>query len=190
MDKIRGASGESGDVRVTQLHQEKNIGICLNFGIAQARGKYWFKMDDDDFYGPNYLLDMVQLAETADFHIMGKPPAFIFLENEDQIYLRGSYNRSQFTIGENLDAHLCGATLAGRRDRFPGFSESHRACVDTDFVESGKASDRALLCADIWNFVAFRAADKGKHTWRHDDEGLKKNAVLFCKGLQLEKVMI
>jgi glycosyltransferase involved in cell wall biosynthesis len=190
MDKIRVASGESADVRVTQLHQEKNIGVCLNFGIDQARGKYWFKMDDDDFYGPNYLLDMVQLAETADFHIMGKPTAFVYLESEDKVYLRNKARNVAFTIGSPHTLHLCGATLAGRRDRFPGFSESHRACVDTDFVESGKASNRALLCADIWNFVAFRAADKGKHTWRHDDEGIKKNAVLFCEGLQLEKVMI
>jgi hypothetical protein len=38
--------------------------------------------------------------------------------------------------------------------------------------------------------VAFRAADKEWHTWRHDDEGIAKNAAPFCKGLQLEKIMI
>ena len=190
MTSVHDRSSQFPEVRVIQLHQEKNIGVCLNVGVAQAGGKYWFKMDDDDFYGPNYLLDMVQLAETTDFHIIGKPPAFIFLESEGQVYLRGKAHRSQFSIGATHTSHLCGATLGGRKDLFSGFSEDHRACVDTGFVENGKAMNQTLLTGDFWNFVAFRAADKGRHTWRHDDEGIVKNAAPFCKGLQLEQIMI
>jgi glycosyltransferase involved in cell wall biosynthesis len=178
------------DVRIFQVHQEKNIGTCLNFGVTQARGKYWFKMDDDDFYGTNYLLDMVHLARAADFDIMGKPPGFIYLEEEDRIYLRDKAVGSQYTIGSMNTSQLCGATLGGRRDLFTGFSESHRACVDTDFVEDAKAMGQTVMFGDIWNFIAFRATDKRRHTWRHDDEGITEKASPFCKGLCLEKIMI
>ena len=178
------------NVHVFQVHQEKNIGACLNFGIAQAKGKYWFKMDDDDYYGANYLQDWVHLAETADFQIMGKPPAFIYLEEKDKLFLRNKALWTQLTIGSMGAPHLCGATLGGRREYFQEFSENHRACVDTDFVEKGRTTDRALLVGDIWNFVAYRARDKQRHTWRNDDEGIMHHAIPFCDGLNLDKVMV
>lgn len=189
MSEVQRLVDEFPDVHVFQMHQEKNIGTCLNFGVAQTKGKYWFKMDDDDLYGPNYLLDMIHLAEAADFDILGKPPAFIYLEDKDKIFLRDKAIQSQYIIGSFNSLHLCGATLGGNRDRFPGFSESHRACVDTSFVEDSKAMDRILLFGDVWNFIAFRSADKKTHTWRHDDQGIIKNSIPFCKGLMLEKVM-
>jgi hypothetical protein len=46
------------------------------------------------------------------------------------------------------------------------------------------------MCGDIWNFIAFRAGDKSKHTWRHDNENLTKKAVSFYEGLKLDKIMI
>jgi glycosyltransferase involved in cell wall biosynthesis len=181
---------EFPNVHVFQMHQEKNIGSCLNFGVAQARGKYWFKMDDDDLYGPNYLIDMVHLAIAVDFDILGKPPSFIYIKDEDKLYLRNNAVQFQHTVDSFNIPHLCGATLGGKRDRFLEFSENHRACVDTGFVENGKAMDRIMVVGDIWNFIAFRSGDKNGHTWRHDDEGIIKNAVPFGKGLMLEKVMI
>jgi hypothetical protein len=178
------------DVSVFQMHQEKNIGACLNFGVSQAKGKYWFKMDDDDYYGSNYLLDMVQSASCADLDILGKPPCFIYLEDKDKVYLRNRATQSQHTIGTNLVSHLCGATLGGSVECFPGFSKNHRACVDTGFVEGGKAMDLTLMTCDIWNFIAFRARDKEKHTWRHGDKGITESAVPFGKGLPLSEIMI
>jgi glycosyltransferase involved in cell wall biosynthesis len=190
MEAVRGQVSEFPDVRVYQMHQEKNIGICLNVGVNQASGKYWFKMDDDDFYGTHYLQDMIHLCDTADFHIMGKPRGFIYMEDEDRVYLRGESIQSQHIIGSMNAPHLTGATLGGIRDFFPGFSENHRACVDTRFVEGGRAQGLTIMCGDIWNFIAFRAEDKSKHTWRHDNEDITKKAVSFYEGLRLDKIMI
>lgn len=190
MEEVRGLVAEFPDIQVYQIHQEKNIGICLNFGVNLARGKYWFKMDDDDFYGTNYLQDMIHLCDTADFHIMGKPRGFIYLKDEDRVYLRGESIQSQHTIGSINAPHLTGATLGGIRDFFPGFSENHRACVDTRFVEGGRAKGLTIMCGDIWNFIAFRGGDQSKHTWRHDNENITKKAIFFYEGLRLDKIMI
>jgi hypothetical protein len=190
MTDIRHMASELTKVHIFQMHQEKNIGACLNFGIAQAQGKYWFKMDDDDYYGPNYLLDMVHLTRCADFNVIGKPPGFIYLEEQGDIYLRNNALRSQHIIDVVEMPHLCGATLGGPLDSFTGFSESHRACVDTNFALSARDCGKTLITGDIWNYVAFRAEDKTRHTWRHDDQGIQKAAVRFAHGLDLESIMI
>ncbi len=186
MDRINNRK----NIRVFQIHQEKNIGACLNHGIAQAKGKYWFKMDDDDFYGPHYLTDMIQLAETADIDILGKPTGFIYLENKDRVFLRNGCVADQYTMGSDHTPPICGATLGGRLDGVSEFSENHRSCVDTAFIEGHRAAGRKTLVVDIWNFIALRSRDKTKHTWRHDDTGLIDQSTPYCEGPGLDQVMI
>src|SRR4051812_45905269 len=36
------------------------LGIKLNVGIEAARGRFCMKMDDDDWYGPDYISTMVE----------------------------------------------------------------------------------------------------------------------------------
>jgi hypothetical protein len=186
---IRKQAEKFSNVHVYQVHQEKNIGVCLNLGVSMGRGKYWFKMDDDDFYGQNYMSDMIHLAETADFDIMGKPPAFIYLQKDDTIYLRNQALQNQCRIGNAGISHLCGATFAGRKDRYPGFNENRRACVDTDFVEDSRGMGQTILSCDIWNFIAFRARNKDKHTWRHGDKTIIGSASLFCPGQNKDRIL-
>jgi hypothetical protein len=177
-------------VRVYQIHEEKNIGTCLNFALSKARGKYWFKMDDDDFYGRNYLMDMVHLAESADFHIIGKPTSFIYLEKDHTTYLRNRAFENQHRIGNTMMPHLCGATLGGKRKYYTGFSEEHRACVDSGFVDQAMARNEIIISSDIWNFNAFRATDKNRHTWRHNDDNIIQNSTFFAQGTAENEIMV
>jgi hypothetical protein len=190
MKNVNRVTFDYPDVKVFQVHQEKNIGVCLNLGIDQAKGKYWFKMDDDDCYGANYLTDLVHLAACADFHVIGKPRGFIYLEDHDKVYLRHRAIKFQHTIGSTNMPDLCGATLGGKRDLFTGFSECHRACVDTGFSEGNKANNNILLSGDFWNFIAFRAKNKHTHTWRLDDNDIKKNASSFDTGSNFDQIMV
>jgi hypothetical protein len=179
MDYVNSVVRDEPNIEVINIHQERNVGLCMNYGIAHAKGKYWFKMDDDDIYGENYLIDMVQLAECADFNIIGKPSAFIFMESDGNIYLRNGAAGNQHTIGSMHMPDLCGATLGGKKDAFSGFSERFRACVDTGFTEDSRISRKTIITGDIWNFIAHRHKDKFKHTWRLEDDDIKKNASFF-----------
>jgi hypothetical protein len=190
MSKLREQLKSYSNVQVFQIHQEKNIGTCLNLGVSKANGKYWFKMDDDDFYGPRYLLDMVHLAEAADFHIIGKPTAFIYLQSEDTIYLRSNACQRQHLIGSMGIPHLCGATFGGTRACYPGFSEIRRACVDSYFIDNAREIGQIVISGDIWNFIAYRAADKSVHTWRHHDGIITQKATPYAQGKATERIMI
>ncbi|MBY6189174.1 glycosyltransferase [Microbulbifer agarilyticus] len=173
-------------VELIVLHQEDNIAACLNIAIQKSSGDYWFKVDDDDFYGENYVLDFVLALNATGADAFGKPAAYMYLEEEDALYLK----RNRVSKGMLLSnperglMHPCGATLGGTRainQKLP-FSLGRRANVDLDFVIRVTESDCSLFVGDIYNFSIFRAADKRFHTWREKDSILKWGASRVTSG--------
>ncbi len=178
------------DIRLFQIHQEYNIGTCLNYAIGRANGTYWFKMDDDDAYGKNYLLDLMQLTQAADFHIFGKPKGFTYLEKDRNIYLSSEAIKSQYTIETENAPHIVGATLSGIRGIDIQFSVNKRASVDVDFQAAATKKGLCILTGDFWNFAAYRSSDKNHHTWREGDNFMKKNSIYMDKGENIDQIMI
>lgn len=164
------------NIRHYILHQENNIGICLNHGIENSTGEIWFKMDDDDYYGANYITDFIHLKKAADFNFFGKPTAYIYLEKDNQIYLFRNAIKSQHVIGSSKVPHLCGATIGGFTNEPLRFSSFRRSSVDTEFKKEAKRNNYTIITGDIWNFIAYRSSDKAEHTWQEDDQYLKIHA--------------
>ncbi|UHA59780.1 glycosyltransferase [Metabacillus litoralis] len=70
------------NVRVFQLHEGATLGDCLNFGILKANYDYIAKFDDDDCYGPNYLLNSMKAFENDDVFIIGKSSYYVYFTNK------------------------------------------------------------------------------------------------------------
>ena len=180
------------DIRVFQLHEEKNIGSCLNLGIDRAKGIYWSKMDDDDDYGPNYILDMMLELRCVDADVFGKPPALIYLEEKDEFYLRTRGVTSQYIQGDGKVPLVCGATISGKtRHRCRvRFAEDLRACVDTDFLRQCKKAGFKIYLSSVYGFTVVRRKEKSLHTWRLDDSDLRQHSVFFGNKEDIKKVMV
>src|SRR4051794_2871081 len=46
--------------RILQFPDEVSLGECLNKGVRIAKYELVTKMDDDDYYGPDYLKEVYQ----------------------------------------------------------------------------------------------------------------------------------
>ncbi|HDR14579.1 MAG TPA: glycosyltransferase [Desulfobacteraceae bacterium] len=180
-------------VRCVIMHQERNIGSCLNHGIRLGHGEYWFKMDDDDEYGPNYISDMMLALKATSADVIGKAPTWLYVESKDALYRRQSLSmKSAHLVAEGNHPYLSGATFCGRREvieRVP-FSETRRASVDTNFFLECIDSGLRVQFADPFNFIACRGADKNRHTWRAGDDALIRNSIRETTGKGFEKVML
>ncbi len=190
-DKIKKICKEDPDIKMFQLHEEKNIGTCLNFGIKKATGKYWFKIDDDDFYGPNYILDMMLEIRGVDADIFGKPPGFVYFEKEDELLLRNQGANSQYISGRYTVPDICGATISGKKRRGTQieFSEDMRACVDSDYLMMCKSAGLKIYLSSVWGFSAIRRKNNHRHTWSADHTALKKNSICFGNENDIIKIM-
>lgn len=169
-------------VRILEAARVRSLGDCLNMAFAHTDAPYWMKLDDDDHYGPSYTEDMMLYRRAIDAPVMGKPPMFLHLEQEDRLYWDPVWasHANLFHHADEAEAALvAGGTLAGRRDVLETvrFSPARRGGSDSDFIRRCYEHGHGLLAVDGFNFVRFRSASEGFHTWKVADSALRERAL-------------
>ena len=166
----------AGDnVSIHAAARNRSLGACLNFAATRTDAPYWTKMDDDDMYGPGYLTDVMHYQTVGDFEMFGKPPMFNYLESSDALMwdpIWGDLQNVVHDAARSASALVAGGTIGGRTrvlDRVE-FSEKRRGGSDSDFIRRCYEAGIDVLAMDGFNFVRFRSAQEGFHTWQVSDE--------------------
>jgi len=173
------------DVRVLFLPNVQTLAECLNEGLDTVRGEFVAKMDDDDYYGANYLSDLALATLYTDAEVIGKRSYYCYLEGSDQLVLRfpeQGYRHVDF---------VSGATLFVRRKVFDRvrFKAVQRG-TDTLFLRQCQAEGFRIYSADPYNFILHRHADPTAHTWQVHDKEFVEKCQIISTGLDMGTVMI
>ncbi|MFD3684285.1 glycosyltransferase [Nocardiopsis sp. NPDC058631] len=134
------------------------LGSVLNEGIARASGPSVAKMDDDDWYGPDHLADLVLARHYSGADLVGSAAEFVYLEALDLTVRRSAPT-------ECLWRRAAGGTLLmdrGTLEEVGGFPPVGTA------EDSGLLSGIELLGGRVYrghglNYVLRRRASG--HTW-------------------------
>ncbi len=183
------------DLKVFTLPQEVGVGTCLNHAVRSSSGVYCIKMDDDDYYGRNYITDMVQYAMVIDADIFGKSPGYIYMKNVDATYRRDDkiFEHCVLTHDDivQMKSYITGNTLSGKTDvfrRFP-FSYTNFGCVDSVFHLSCSDPRLRICIFDQFNMIAYRGMDVDAHTWKIKDKQLIRSSSRLGPGIAVEDVL-
>lgn len=152
------------DVTVVPVPGDRTLGTVLNRGIEVSAGAYVAKMDDDNYYGPHFLGDLVDAFATTSAGITGKWAHYMWLRSTGAVVLR-------FENYENTYHRLVqGGSIVVTRDVAEDirFSDIPRA-VDSDFLNRAMAAGVQTWSADRYNFISIRGTDRHSHTWQLDD---------------------
>lgn len=170
------------DIQIINVPGDLFAGACLNHGHLYAQGEYCFRIDDDDYYGPNYILDMMLHARCIDADFFGKPPAPIVFEDENTVYARKSIPPLSIVPQELLidgRVWLGGNSIAGSNRFFKGtqYQDALYGAADSALMYNLNP-DHTNVCAimDDLNLVAERRMDQSTHTWKIEPTKLKSNA--------------
>jgi glycosyltransferase involved in cell wall biosynthesis len=167
-------------LKILSIPEEQFLADGLNAALEVASGAYLAKIDDDDYYGPNYLSDSLlafDYAPTAG--LVGKKSFFAYVEAADQTVLRFPTQSYKFC------RHVHGGTLVWDRRRLEGLEfESVRRGTDTRFLKSVQRMGVDIFSTDPFNFVHVRYADKTRHTWTIEDDEFVSKAVSVGTGLR------
>lgn len=161
------------DLKVLQVDEEYSLGHCLNIAIQNSSGEIISKFDDDDYYAPNYLTDMIISMDYANADLVGKSSHYIYFEENDLLALK--------TMGSGIETYsdfVAGATLVFKREvyeKLEGFSDKSRG-EDSDFLKRAKEGGFILYSNDQYNYCCFRRKNKENHTWKVDDDDLLRNS--------------
>lgn len=153
---------------------ELPLGACLREAVSMADGQVFTKMDDDDYYGPEYLADLLRAMRYTGADIVGKQAHYMHVAATDATLLRFSEREHRWTD------RVMGPTITGRRAVFErvGFSDRTRG-EDTDFLERALGEGASIYSADRFNFIQLRT---GGHTWDVGERELMATGVVQAFG--------
>ena len=170
-------------ITVLRIPTDRVLGEVLNAGVDAAEGQLIAKMDDDDWYGENHLLDLVRAMEYSGAHLVGSQVEFLYLEDLDVVTRRPPE-------GERFANHVAGGTmLISTADllELGGWRPVHRA-VDRCLIQAVNASGGSIYRGHGQNYVMHRHSESlrhGGHTWVPDNEVFLQNSAEQWNGFVL-----
>ncbi len=156
-----------GVLLVRSVPADMIFGEVLNVGVNAASGDLICKMDDDDWYGPHHLRDLVHAKDYSGATLVGSQVEFVYLESLDITTRRPP-------LGEQYSDHVAGGTMMLGRDelrQLGGWRPVHRA-VDRCLLQAVQAAGGLIYRSHGQNYMMHRhsgADSHGGHTWNPED---------------------
>ncbi|MEU9831064.1 glycosyltransferase [Streptosporangium sp. NPDC048047] len=148
-------------VTVVEAAADVPFGTALNTAALLAGGDYVAKWDDDDWYGPEHLADLLMARSYSGADIVGTAAEFFYLEPLDATVRRTDYT------GEIWSDHVAGGTILLARDRFieTGGFPALPSGVDAAFLKAAHAAGARVYRTHGLGYVLRRSV-RAQHTWR------------------------
>ena len=158
---------------------DKPLGAVLNAALAASSGKLVTKFDDDDFYGPEHLWDLVLAYEYSRRCLVGKAAEYVHLAHSDR-----TIHRFQDRSERRTGGLAGGAMMISRHDldRFLGWREIP-AGVDRALIEDVKRTKREIYRTHGRGYMLVRHSDG--HTWPAKDAYFLEQADEIREGCDL-----
>ncbi len=132
------AKGLSCEVTTVSIDGTATLGEALQICSSRAEGQLITKMDDDDYYGPEHIWDLVLAREYSGATIVGKALDWIHLTSSDVTVFRPTYPAEKYARfvagGTILISRADLADIGGWR---PVPRSVDRALLDTVLDEGG-----------------------------------------------------
>ncbi|WP_228386968.1 glycosyltransferase family protein [Ornithinicoccus halotolerans] len=186
--ELRARAADLGvdSVTVRRASRDQTLGACMNLGVQAASGRYVAKMDDDNYYAPHYLTDLLRVFEYTDAAVTGKWAHYAYLTASGASLLRFAEAEHRF-----VDLVQGGTILTARSTARDVAFEDLPQRVDTTFLAKVRRDGGLVYSADRFNFVSVRNASPDGHTWPiTDQELLARSSQLVCYGEPREHVTV
>ena len=153
------------NVRVFQIDEKKDLSDCINFGVSQSSSYLIAKFDDDDYYGPNYLIEAIEAIIKTKAGVVGKAKYYAYFENVERIGIRKGGAVNSYTN------YIHGPTLVMKRSiisKYKFKNMSHGA--DQVFLRDCISNGIKIYSTSRNNFIYVRHSSLKYHTWKIKNE--------------------
>ncbi|EOC99966.1 glycosyltransferase family protein [Caldisalinibacter kiritimatiensis] len=150
------------NVKIYQVDESKTIGYCLNYGIDRSQYKYIAKFDDDNYYGPNYLSDIVMAFDYSGADLVGKQRFYVYFEGSKKLALIRNKENS-------FVKYVAGSTFVFKREVYEKIrfaTNIYDGSEDNKFIDDCNKYGFKIYSCDRFNHVVGRRENLEDHTWK------------------------
>lgn len=156
------------DVKIFKLDERVTLGECLNHAIENSKYDFIAKMDDDDYYGENYLLDEMNVFNYTDADVTGKSKRFIYFEDNNALYIMHGRGENTYVAG------TAGGTILAKKSVFDKIKFHNVNCAEDEaFFDDCSKNGFKVYSNNRYNYVYIRHSDLDSHTWKISAERLE-----------------
>lgn len=158
-----------------------SLGAMLQDLTLLADASLVTKWDDDDWYGPNHVRDLVDAYEYSGADIVGKAAEYVRLEESDLTIRRFAYGAETYSW-----TLAGGAMMTSKRflAEIGGWPDERRG-VDAALLAAARAAGGCAYRTHGFEYILRRSAG-GAHTWHAPDDHFLETASERRPGLALE----
>ncbi|MEV7005546.1 glycosyltransferase [Streptosporangium sp. NPDC051022] len=182
-DTAPAVAAYKGAITVIEADPRLSFGDALNQAAERATGAYLTKMDDDDWYGPGHLSDLLLAQRYSSADLVGSAPEFVHLER-----IGVTVRRALAT--ETYTGVVAGGTMLMSRaafDNVGGFRPLPRT-VDGQLLESVSVAGGRIYRTHGLNYILRRREASG-HTWQEPINAFLRSFRRQWRGLHANPLM-
>lgn len=156
-----------------EIFPDKTQGYCLNHSIQQIPEDFniWTKMDDDDYYGKNYLMTNLEAMLYSKADIVGRSDMYIYVPKWNKLFFRKDKGNNQYV------KWVAGASLFVKKHVFnKAMFPDEKAGVDVGFGNVATRHRFTVFAAPVNDFVVIRRINNYDHTWKINLNGYLRNS--------------
>lgn len=170
-EKVRHRLGGRHDVVVRPHDKDTFFGDVLNDAATVADGDVLLKVDDDDWYSPHAIHDLLLARRYTGAEVVGMPSEFVYLE---EVGVTARRNHPT----EIYNRFVAGGTIMIDRQmlRSVGGFRAVRRFVDAQLLNAVEASGGRIYRTHGLGYVLRRTASG--HTWQSDPESFRRTEIL------------
>jgi Glycosyl transferase family 2 len=168
----------SRPVQVVEVDAGAVFGDVLNAALDRCSGRFVAKMDDDDWYGPHHLTDLLLAHAHSSATLVGLADHYVYLADTDLTVRDVAHGTERWA------SRVSGGTLAIARDDLlaVGGWRPVRRAVDRCLIQAVKALGGHLYAMHDLGFCLYRGASD--HTWNPGDEHFVARAPMTWPGFR------
>lgn len=147
-------------VTVFEASKDTVFGTVLNEAASRASGTFLVKVDDDDWYGPDFLSDLLLAHSYSGAEVVGMVPEFVYLAS-----IGVTVHREQVT--EQITNFIAGGTIFAERSTFEavGGFRPMPGTIDAQFQHAVQAAGGQIYRTHGLGYI-LRRGNAANHTWR------------------------
>ena len=159
-------SGLDHPARVVEAAGHLPLGAVLNAAADQSSGSLLTKFDDDDYYGPEHLWDLVLAHEYSRAPLVGKGAEFVYLAGSNITLHRFRGGGERYITTQSIAG---GAMMVTRHcfDAVMGWRPIPRS-VDQALIEDVVSAGHRAYRTHGMGYVLVRHGEG--HTWKAEDD--------------------
>lgn len=162
-----------------------SVGKCYNFAITKAKYDYIAKFDDDDYYAPYYLSEIMKAFKKTKADLVGKSKFYAYIEKYKSFVIRnGGVHENKF-VNLVADPTLAVKKSVFKKVKWPDITGGGDRIFQLECFQKGYK----IYSTSKYNFAYTRGSSE-KHTWVISEEEFLKMFKIICYTDDYHKMVI